>query len=306
VKAFFKSLFGASAKEISGLSLLLTILILSWAIPKLYNKFVPVNTDYQIKDKEVLDSIILLIDQEKAIQEPTKDHKQFSFDPNLASFNDLVSLGFHKPIAGRIIKYREKGGRFRIKNDLYKIYDIDSILVDELIDFISLPVVKAAIKIAQPPEKSPFDEKQVISKMKVVDLPLFDINHADTSVLQTINGIGTVLSKRIVEFRMKLGGYVNIEQLYYIYNLDSAVVEKLISQSFVMTNFEPIPLFINKLNTDSLAHHPYISWQQAKLIIAYRNQHGDFLSAEELLKVYSLEEKDVQKLLPYISWKSTN
>jgi len=306
VRAFFVSIFGASAKEITGLSVLIGIMLLTWLISGIYYQFTPENTEYQIKDKEILDSLVLLIEEEKEVHSSTKVYKRFSFDPNQASYNELVSLGFRKPIAGRIIKYREKGGRFRMRNDLYKIYGVDSILVSQLMDFISLPVEEISTKIIQPPAKRNVNDEQANSKTEVADLPVFDINTADTSVLQTIWGIGSVLSRRIVEFRTKLGGFVSMNQLYYIYNLDTTVVEKLIGQSFIKTSFSPVPLLINNLDMDSLAHHPYISWQQAKLIIAYRNQHGDYYSADDLLKVYSLEEKDVEKLLPYIRWKPTN
>ena len=41
-----------------------------------------------------------------------------AFDPNTLPENELVALGLPKGLAGRIVRYREKGGKFRRKEDM--------------------------------------------------------------------------------------------------------------------------------------------------------------------------------------------
>ena len=48
--------------------------------------------------------------------------ESFKFNPNTASLDDFVRLGFSEKQARSILNYREKGGRFRRKSDFAKSY----------------------------------------------------------------------------------------------------------------------------------------------------------------------------------------
>src|SRR5687767_14094394 len=48
----------------------------------------------------------------------------FDFDPNTASTDELKMLGFRDKTIGIIQRYRNKGGRFRVKEDLMKVYGL--------------------------------------------------------------------------------------------------------------------------------------------------------------------------------------
>jgi len=282
--------------------------MLSWFIPKVFNRFTHINEQQVVRDKLLLDSLVLLLENEKSEFKIVETIEVHSFNPNEVTVNELLSLGFKQPVAARIINYRNKGGTFKVKNDLYKIYGIDSTLVSDLLDHIALPITDASSVKTRKYIKENRETKKggTTNEIVVKELPMFNLNKADTSMLQTIKGIGSVLSNRIIDFRAKLGGFITTDQLYAIYNLDSVVVDRLIGKVFIEEDFLPVPIMINQLTIESLASHPYISWQQAKLIVAFRNQHGKFLSGEDLLKVYSVEAEDVQKILPYISWATTN
>jgi len=121
-------------------------------------------------------------------------------------------------------------------------------------------------------------------------------------MLQTVSGIGSVLSARIISFRDKLGGFVRPEQLYEVYNLDSIVVNNLLAIAYIDPTFKPINLQINMATEEELRGHPYLNRNQARLIVAYRNQHGDFLGRQDLAKVYGMDEITLRRIMPYISW----
>ena len=308
MKDFLKSLFGASSKEITGFSALIIILVISLIIPRIINKLTAVDDSHWLTDEKLLDSLVVLIEKEQSSRQfqrhiPIVVHM---FNPNEATFEELQLLGFGDNISRRIINYREKGGEFRTKDDLYKIYDIDSTLVKELYDYIDLPIKMVRAETRIKPDQERINRPKTTTKIKTVELPAFNINLADTATLQTIKGIGSVLSKRIIDFRENLGGILNSSQLYEVYNLDSAVVQSLISKMYIDTNFMPRKLNINLASEKELAGHPYLSWQQARLIIAYRNQHGDYSSSQDLLRVYALEEKDVNRIVSYLDWTPSN
>ena len=308
MKDFFKSLFGASSKEIIGFTALIVILVISLIIPRIVGKLTAEDDSHWVEDEKLLDSLVVLLEKEQNSRQVNANIaiRAHNFNPNDASQPELQTLGFSEKIAQRIINYRDKGGVFRIKGDLYKIYDIDSSLVDELYDFIELPKKVVRIETKNKPDLEIINQPEFVNKVTPVELPDFDINTADTATLKTIKGIGSVLSKRIIDFRENLGGFIDSNQLYEVYNLDSVVVLRLISNMYIDANFIPGKLPINQASEEELAGHPYLSWQQARLIIAYRNQHGDFNSSQELLKVYAIDEKDLNRIVSYLDWTPSN
>ena len=65
--------------------------------------------------------------------------KTFPFNPNTITEDSLQMLGFTQRQAASIIKYRTKGGKFRVKRDFAKMYVVDSAKYAALEPFILLP-----------------------------------------------------------------------------------------------------------------------------------------------------------------------
>ena len=253
-------------------------------------------------DAQKLDSLVALLSAPKPNAEVPKE--VFHFNPNKVSEAELSRLGFSERVVRQLVNYRSKGGIFRIKDDLYKIYAIDSGLVNSLYAYIDLPI---SLKSKRSTPKKVEEPKKEAGMLRMARKPSpkpekFDLNRADTAMLQTVYGIGSVLSKRLVSFRNKLGGFVSEKQLYEVYNLDSVVIDSLLAVSFLAQSDNNRKILINSFTDKELAAHPYISWQQARLIVAYRNQHGDFREEADLLQVYLLEDNDINRLAPYLQF----
>ena len=58
---------------------------------------------------------------------------------------------------------------------------------------------------------------------------------------------------------------------------------------------------INEATREELLGVRYISEDMADAIIAYREENGDFLSEEDLLKIYGIGPKTLERIRPYIS-----
>ena len=134
---------------------------------------------------------------------------------------------------------------------------------------------------------------------------IFDLNKADTSMLKTINGIGEKLSIRIVKYRDILGGFVSTDQLKEVYGLDTLVIKRLVETSFIDNEFAPVKLDINRATEKELSAHPYLN-KMAKVIVSYRFQHGGFKAVEDIRNVVNLDEKNFQRILPYIEVKGNS
>lgn len=169
---------------------------------------------------------------------PRKTVESFRFDPNTASIDDFCRLGFTPKQAQSIVNYREKGGRFRRKQDFAKSFVVSDSVYRRL--------------------------------EKYIDIPLVDLNLADSAAFDALPGIGGWFAAKMVEYRNALGGYSYKEQLMDIRNFDQ---EKFNALSDLITIAEeymtPYPLWT--LPADSLSMHPYIrNYEIACAIELYR------------------------------------
>jgi len=216
-------------------------------------------------------------------------HK-FLFDPNKASKEQFVQLGFSQRLAQRILNYRTKGGTFRVQSDLRKIYGMDPVFYRELVPFIDLPEQLVSLPVV---------ENKKAMAVRPANIT-FDINLADTAQIKKIYGIGNVLSLRIVAYRERLGGFVSRQQLREVYGLDSAVLKQLNDKIFVDHDFQPRRMSLNHATEKEFALHPYIKSKLAKAITTYRFQHGNFTSIDDLQKIALIDDETFGKIKPYL------
>ncbi|WP_245859918.1 ComEA family DNA-binding protein [Spirosoma aerolatum] len=213
-------------------------------------------------------------------------------------------------LAERIEKFRSKGGQFRKKEDLLRIYDFPPELYDQLEPYITLKEAPPNQPFGSKPysaETPTSTERPALSNrsapterpVKPVLQP-FDINMADTSQLIALKGIGGTLAGRIIKFRDALGGFVSTEQYRDIYGLDSLALEELQKFGKIQSGVRKIP--INTATADELDRHPFLSRRQAQIIVNYREQHGAYTSAESLKPIRVLDAKTIEKLAPYLEF----
>jgi DNA uptake protein ComE-like DNA-binding protein len=171
---------------------------------------------------------------------PFRQVESFRFNPNTVSVEDLCRLGFSPKQAESIDNYRRKGGRFRRKADFAKSYVVSDSIYRRLESFI--------------------------------DIPLVDLNTADSAAFDALPGIGGWFASKMLEYREKLGAYSYKEQLLDIHNFDQEKYDALsdlitVSPEYIM----PYPLWT--LPADSLRKHPYIGDYAAKGIVLYRDNN---------------------------------
>lgn len=269
------------------------------------------STDYLTSQKESKIIIEKIAPKNPSIEKTTavtktkqsSTTKRFTFNPNKASKDQLLSLGFPAFIANNIIKYRDKGGSFKVKNDLLKIYNMPVDLFNDLHPYIDLPEIKPNqddYRIAESfeGEKDDVSVKTIKTRTASVLSP-FDLNRADTNLLKNIPGIGSVLANRIIKFRGSLGGFHSVEQLNEVYGLEDDVLLEIKTYAEIQSPIRKI-----EINTTNFIRHPYLSNNQAAAIISYRKQHGDYTDLADLRKIKILNEDTINKIEPYINFEN--
>ena len=134
---------------------------------------------------------------------------------------------------------------------------------------------------------------------RILRLPF---SEADSVVLQIVPGIGALTAGRIIKHRESLGGFILIAQLNEVYGLKPETIP-IIWEYFDFDTVAPRQLDINTVPLEDLAKHPYISYQEAKVLVAYRLQHGPYLKLDDLLKIKIFKADWVNKIGPYLDFE---
>ncbi|MCU0393051.1 MAG: helix-hairpin-helix domain-containing protein [Thermoflexibacter sp.] len=323
IQYLIKDYFDFSQTEVRGFIFLIFLMLILLIVPIVLKSFFSESnlpTERNQQDLELLNEAITTLKkarEDDSLAKADGDNKEtkvednlmtevkpFAFDPNAISVEQWKSLGLKSYLADRIVKYRSKGGRFKTKSDLMKIYGFPQDLYQRLYTYIQLPdnaerqnIHKELVQ--EVGEKtSEENNKEVISNKEFVQS--FDINTADTAQLKKIKGIGAVLSERIVKFRDNLGGFYTIEQLKEVYGLKEEVYQEVVKYAKTSKSFEVRKIYINTADVNTLKAHPYIGYKNAQIIFNYRQQHGKFVNAEDLLKTKSIDENQLNKLKMYL------
>ena len=221
----------------------------------------------------------------------------FPFDPNRADSATLRRLGLPGWMARNVVRYREKGGRFRRAEDFRRIYG----LTDEQYEALR-PYVRLASADTLRPEAQPLWAAAGISPepapSKYPAGTVVDLNRADTNELKRIPGIGSALARRIADYRRQLGGYCRVEQLAEIrldaqrlrpwFRVDTAAVRRI---------------DLNNASLSALARHPYLNFYQARAIVDWRQRHGRLNDLKPLALCEEFTDADLRRLAHYVRFE---
>jgi len=294
----FRYFFGFSKTEANGSIILIAIIILFSFLPlvtRYYQTQITVHEDYQW----MLDSIGQQIDAQLIFDTAStekEDGPSSEFDPNNITVKELIGFGLSEEVSNRWLKYLNAGGKFLRKEEVKKIYGLTDEDYSRMQKFIFIPPIPQVTKA--------FGEERIESvevKAKTKTTLSFNMNLVDSVELEEIRGIGKVLSSRIIRFRNNLGGFVTMAQLEEVYGIEDYALTNLKQAAFIADEYLPKQLNINIFSIEELAKHPYVGFQEAKVIVAFRDQHGKFESANDLLRIHTIDSTWLNRVSPYLS-----
>ena len=131
---------------------------------------------------------------------------------------------------------------------------------------------------------------------------IIDLNRADTNDLKDLPLIGSGRARAIYRYRERLGGFHDLSQLNEIRVLPDSVITAILPSVRIAS---PIyrKLQINSAPADSLIH-PYCPKPLARMIVAYRAQHGLYNGLTDLSVLPLSDAEILRKLAPYLSFDS--
>lgn len=131
---------------------------------------------------------------------------------------------------------------------------------------------------------------------------LIELNNADTTSLKKVPGIGSTFANRIVKFRLLLGGFYSVEQLKEVYGMTEEKYADL-KGWFTVKPARIKKLQVNKTPKDSLNRHPYLNYQQTRILIQLREQNGKLSGWNDLTLLEEFGDTDKTRLNHYLSFE---
>jgi hypothetical protein len=216
---------------------------------------------------------------------------------------------FDPAVLEAVRRYQEAGGLFGICTGR-ALFSVEQGLADKVdLDFY---IVMTGAQVLDKNKRVLFERvldrdvtKQIYDRYVVDDtvfrrlepfisIPKIDLNKADSAAFSSLPGIGKFFSAKMVAYRDELGGYSYPEQLMDIWHFDK---EKFDGLKDLVTVSPPEAFRLWSLPEKDLARHPYITGEEARAIVLYRqNTPVEEWTVGKLLELNILDRERGLKL----------
>lgn len=284
-----KSHFNFNRSEQSGILLLVLLILVLFYFnffhsPSLDKKF---NTD-----TAVLKKLQNEIDSLKRLEQIASGPKIYPFNPNFITDYKSYTLGMTPAQFDKLEAYRASGQWINSVLDFKTVTGVSQEWLDSISPFFKFP------NWITNPKTNTYTK---FSKTKKTISEKMDLNTASATALQEIYGVGEVLSKRIIAYREKIGGFSSDIQLNNVFGLEYATIQKIKEQFTVKTPKEIVKINVNKASASDIATIPGISFSLAKKIWEYRKLREHIESLNELTKIEEITPTKFALIQLYLS-----
>ncbi|GAA4318996.1 helix-hairpin-helix domain-containing protein [Pontixanthobacter gangjinensis] len=215
----------------------------------------------------------------------------FPFNPNYLTDFKGYRLGMSPAEIDRLLAYRKEGRWINSANDFQHVTGISDSLLRKISPSFRFP------EWVKEKERLQF-QKRITEDKEIIHA---DLNIVSALDLKTINGVGEVLSERIVKYRSKIGGFVDPIQLYDVYGVSPEVIQRINTRFKLLSKPDVSIKNINEITEAELAEIPYFNERLAKDILNYRSLHERISSFEELSKINNFPYDKIDRIKLYLA-----
>ena len=288
-----KSFFKFTREQRTGI-LLLFIIIIVLQLTYFFVDFSSFSKESPEKEKWLaLQSQIDSLKQEKQDYVP----KIYPFNPNFITDYKGYKLGMSVTEIDRLLAFRKQNKYVNSSKEFQAVTQVS----DSLLNVIS-PYFKFPDWVNNKKEFKEYNKYPNTAFAKKEKMVVIDINKATQEDLIKINGIGEVVSLRILKFKESLGGFVSMEQMTEIWGLSPEVIENLNTHFKVSTTPTVKKIDINNASIKELSLFPYFKYPISKNIVTFRSMNGDIKNYEDLTKIKGLSIEKAKIIALYLDF----
>ncbi len=234
------------------------------------------------------------LDSLRVIEIASRKPKKYPFNPNFITDFKGYTLGMSPEEIDRLKRFREQDQWINSIKDFQKVTKVSDSLLNEISPYFKFPDW-----VINPKPKKNYNKNKGCKKKSF--LQKVDLNIATLEQLQQVSGIGEALSKRIISYKEKLGGYSDDTQLYNVYGLNPQVVNRVLNEFTVKTPKEIIKMNLNAISASDIATIPGISFELAKKIWEFRILNEGITDFSELEKIDGMTQRKLKGIQLYLT-----
>lgn len=221
----------------------------------------------------------------------------YPFNPNFISDFKGYTLGMSVEEIDRLHAFRATDRWINSSVEFQQVTEVSDSLLQKISPYFKFPEWKERRLSEVNPQKGTSNSGSEARR----NLPVQDLNAATAEALMQVNGVGEVLSKRIVKYREHIGGFRDVMQLNDVYGLSPEVVAR-ISKSFKLLNSTEIKRQdLNSISVLSLSEIPGFNYQLAREVVEYRTLKQGIQSFEELGNIKGFSVEKIERIQLYLA-----
>lgn len=252
------------------------------------------NSNFSIEEVEWL-SMQQWIDS-VSISKDDNVQKVYPFNPNFITDYKAYRLGLSTVEFDRLTAFRAQNKYVNSAAEFQSVTRVSDSLLAEIAPFFKFPdwVNKKKNNNYLYQFKQSNSNKETLGQT--------DINVASQEDLVKVFGVGAVTAQRILDFRERLGGFVDIQQLNDIWGIKSEAVTEIEKYFYVGESQQVKKLNINKANMKSISEFPYFNYALARDIVTYRTMNNGIAKIEDLTKINGFPIEKLKIIALYLEF----
>lgn len=235
---------------------------------------------------------LLIIDSIRAVEAKSREKKIHPFNPNFITDFKSYTLGMSPLEYDRLKEYRAADKWINSVQEFKQVTQVSDSLLAQIAPYFKFPDW-----IKEPRKKSNYtkikNDLKLVSEKK-------DLNNVTAQELESVYGVGKVLSKRIIDFRDAINGFSNDFQIYAIWGLKVETAEMLLKQFTVRNPKEIVKFDINVASASDIATIPGVTFDEAKRIWELRTLKQRIMNLEELKNIEGMTEHKIKLIKLYL------
>ena len=288
-----KSHFVFTPKQQNGI-FLLVILILLAMLGMYYVHHFPEEEEFSEAQKQELIRVEKFLDSVKLEKQKPKKDTIYPFNPNYINDFKGYRLGMNLEEIKRLKDFRADGKWVNSIKEFQEVTKVSDSLLNKISPSFKFPEWVQKRNSVKKKKRTSIATYTSSTKKK-------DLNTATKEDLEEIYGIGDKLSQRIINYRLKIGGFVDNIQLKDIYGLPDETEQNILNE-FSVINPKPVKkISINEASVIELSEMIYFDYELAREIVEYRKLHEKISSFEELVKIESFPAYKIDRIKLYLT-----
>ena len=226
--------------------------------------------------------------------------KIYPFNPNFISDYKGYKLGMTLEQIDKLHHFRKQNKYVNSNAEFQQLTGVSDAWMKQYAQYFKFP--DWVTKKSDTKFETNFENKYPKFEKKETKIIIQDINTADQEELEKVYMIGEKMALKIITEREKFGGFVDMEQLGFIWGISPDAIADLNKRFQVKSNVGIKKIKINELPIKELQQFPYFNYYIAKNIVTYRSMNGEIKNIDDLTNIKQFPVEKIKIIAVYLEF----